>query len=98
MTRFNISDSSRLAIAPDVLASELGAEVVMLNLHDGTYYGLDGAGTEIWKLLQHPVKIDEIVSAVVALYDVDAGRCREDVCTLLGHLLERGLVEVRERA
>ena len=45
-----------------------------------------------------PGTIEEIVRAVVALYDVEAGRCRADVCTLLHHLLERGLVEVREPA
>ena len=33
-----------IAIAPDVLASEVGPEVVMLSLRDGTYYGLDGVG------------------------------------------------------
>ncbi len=96
MARSDIPSSSTVAMAHDVLASELGAEVVMLNLNDGTYYGLDGAGAEIWKLLARTVTIDEIVSAIVELYDVDAVRCREDVCTLLSHLAERGLVEIRE--
>ena len=96
MARSDIPSSSTVAIAHDVLASELGAEVVMLNLNDGTYYGLDGAGAEIWKLLQRTATVDEIVSAIVELYDVDAVRCREDVCALLSHLVERGLVEIRE--
>ena len=96
MARSDITASSTLAMARDVLASELGAEVVMLNLNDGTYYGLDGAGAEIWKRLQRTATVDEIVSAIVELYDVDAVRCREDVCTLLRQLLERGLVESRE--
>jgi hypothetical protein len=96
MDRSSISASSIVAMAHDVLASELGAEVVMLNLNDGTYYGLDGAGAEIWKLLQRSARVDEIVSAIVELYDVDAVRCREDVLALLSHLVERGLVEVRE--
>jgi hypothetical protein len=96
MARANIPSSSTVAIAHDVLASELGAEVVMLNLNDGTYYGLDGAGAEIWKLLERTATVDEIVNALVELYDVDPARCREDVCTLLSHLVQRGLVEIRE--
>lgn len=98
MARFGITGSSTLAMAHDVLASDLGAEVVMLNLNDGTYYGLDGAGAEMWKLLQRAATVDEIVHGIVDLYEVDAGRCRDDVVALLGHLLERGLVEIREPA
>ena len=96
MARSDISASSTLAMARDVLASELGAEVVMLNLNDGTYYGLDGAGAEIFKLVQRTSNVDEIVKVIVELYDVDEQRCREDVLTLVRHLVERGLVEVRE--
>jgi hypothetical protein len=93
-----MSDRSTVAVTPGVLASELGAEVVMLNLEDGVYYGLDGAGSEIWKLLQRPITVDEIVRAIVAVYDVDVERCRRDVRGLLGTLVERGLVEIREPA
>ena len=95
MTRA-ISDSATIAIAPDVLASELGAEVVMLSLRDGTYYGLDGAGVEIWRMLQTPVTIPRLVAALVERYDVEAERCRRDVLAVVVRLVEHGLVEIRE--
>ena len=98
MTRPTISDSATVSIASDVLASELGPEVVMLSLRDGTYYGLDGVGVEIWRLLQTPVTISHIVAALVELYDVDAQRCRSDVLAVIVTLVERGLVEIREPA
>src|SRR5688572_30609176 len=96
MTRSTISDSSRIAVAPDVLASEVGPEVVMLSLRDGMYYGLDGVGVEIWRMIQTPVTIPRIVTVLVEMYDVDADRCRSDVLTMLATLVERGLVEIRE--
>jgi hypothetical protein len=96
MARSTISDSATIAIAPDVLASEVGPEVVMLSLRDGTYYGLDGVGVEIWRMLQAPVTISRIVTALVETYDVDADRCRSDVVTVIVTLVERGLVEIRE--
>ena len=98
MTRATISDSATISIAPDVLASELGPEVVMLSLRDGTYYGLDGAGVEIWRMLQTTVTIPRIVAGLVETYDVDAERCRSDVLGVIRTLVERGLVEVREPA
>jgi hypothetical protein len=91
-----ISDTAIVSVASDVLASELGSEVVMLNLRDATYYGLDDVGAEIWRLLQAPITTDAIVHALVATYDVEADRCRADVRRLLGDLVDRGLVEVRD--
>ena len=44
----------------------------MLNLRDGTYYGLDEVGAEIWRLIQTPITIGRIVASLVDMYDVDA--------------------------
>jgi hypothetical protein len=98
MTRVVISESATIAIAPDVLAGEVGAEIVMLSLRDGTYYGLDGVGVEIWRMLQTPVNVSHIVAVLVETYDVDADRCKRDVLSVISTLVERGLVEVRESA
>jgi hypothetical protein len=81
--------------ASDVLSSELGSEHVLLNLQDGTYYGLDDVGGEIWKLLQTPIAVADLCRAIIEAYDVDPGRCRDDVLMLLEDLAERRLVEIR---
>lgn len=94
-TESTIPDSATVAVAPDVLGSELGSEVVMLSLRDGTYYGLDDVGAEIWRLIQRPMTIEHIVASLVDTYDVDAGRCRTDVISLVTTLRDRGLVEIR---
>lgn len=90
-----ISDSAIVVVAGDILASELGSEFVMLNLKDGTYYGLDEVGGDIWRLLQTPITVGEICSVLTSEYDIDANRCRADVVELLVNLLARGLVEIR---
>lgn len=68
----------------------------MLSLRDGTYYGLDEVGAEIWHLLQTPTTIGNIVSSLIDMYDVDPLRCRADVITIVRAMRERGLVEVRD--
>lgn len=93
-----ISDTTTVVVADDVLASELGAEFVMLNLKDGIYYGLEDVGGEIWKLVQTPITVGEICRALVADYDVEPERCQRDVMTLLGDLLARGLLQIRNPA
>ena len=66
-----------------------------LSLRDATYYGLDDVGAEIWRLIQTPKTVADIVAALVAMYDVDAGRCRADVINLVAALRDRRLVDVR---
>ena len=95
-TESTIPDSATVAIAPDVLGSELGSEVVMLSLRDGTYYGLDEVGAEIWRLIQTPMTVGRIVASLVEMYDVDARQCRTDVIRLVAVLRDRRLVEVRD--
>ena len=93
-----IAESATLVVAPDVLSSELGSEHVLLNLTDGTYYGLDEVGGEIWKRLQAPTTIAEICRALVDLFDVEPMRCRQDVETLLADLLAHGLIQIQGAA
>lgn len=95
-TGSTIPDSATVTVGPDVLGSELGSEVVMLSLRDGTYYGLDEVGAEIWRLIQGPMTIGMLVASLVETYDVDAPRCRTDVISLVTSLRDRGLVEVRD--
>ena len=88
------SASTTFVIAKDVLASELGSELVMLNLADGVYYGLDEVGGEIWRRLAAPVTIAEICRAIGASFEVEPDQCRADVEKLLESLASSGLIEV----
>ncbi len=90
-----LDTASTVVVAPDVLSTQLGTEQVMLNLRDGTYYGLDEVGSRIWMLLQSPVQVGSICDAIAGEYDVEADRCRADVFRLLHELMQRGLVEIR---
>ena len=87
--------SGTVVAAKEVLSSELGAEHVLLNLRDGTYYGLEEAGSDIWKLLETPIEVSELCLAICETYDVEPERCRQDVGKLLRELIDRGLVDLR---
>ena len=94
MTRSTIDDAAIVTLAPDVLGSEVGSEVVMLSLRDGTYYGLDEVGADIWRMIQTPIAVARIVASLSDTYDVDLARCRADVLHLIHVLRDRGLVQV----
>ncbi len=91
----HVTPASVVVVAPGVLSTQLGSEHVMLNLSDGTYYGLDEVGSEIWTLLQSPTSVTGICRAIVDTFDVDDETCLRDVVRLLNELMARGLVEER---
>jgi hypothetical protein len=97
MTPRRIPESATVLAAGDLLASAFGAELVILNLKDGVYYGLADVGARIWALLQHPITVSAIRDALVAEYDVEPEQCGRDLGALLQDLAARGLIEVRER-
>jgi sulfur transfer complex TusBCD TusB component (DsrH family) len=96
MTVRSIPDTATVVAAGDLLSSAFGPELVILNLRDGVYYGLEDVGARLWSLLQQPVAVSAIRDALVAEYDVEPARCGRDVRALLQDLAARGLVEIRE--
>jgi hypothetical protein len=86
-------DASAVVTA-NQLSTELGDEVVILGLHDSVYYGLSQVGTRVWQLLQTPRTLDDLVTALVAEYDVSRERVAADLQRLLSELQTRGLVAI----
>ena len=90
----SISFAARVSVPSDILISEVGGESVLLNLKNERYFGLDDVGTRMWKAL---IAVDSIQAAyemLLAEYDVEANRLRQDLDELIGKLIEQGLVEI----
>ena len=91
-----LNSSSRIEIrpSPDSVFSHLDGECVVLNYRAGTYFGLQGAGSEIWHLLQNGVSFDALCAQLEYRFHVDAETCRRDAATFIMELSEHGLVEL----
>lgn len=84
-----------VAAAKEQISSDLGEEVVILNLRTGVYHGLDAVGARIWNLLQESRTVNDIQDVLLTEYDVESDRCQRDLLELLQKLADEGLVEVR---
>ncbi|MBE9041280.1 lasso peptide biosynthesis PqqD family chaperone [Oscillatoriales cyanobacterium LEGE 11467] len=93
-----ITQQSVVTIAPDRLASELEGEMVVLDLKSGAYYGLNEVGTDIWKAIEEPKSVSEVIEIVVTKYDVEKEQCKQDTIALLQELEATGLIEVKDAA
>jgi len=79
---------------PDLPYRVVDDEVVMLDLDQGKYFGLDSVGSRIWELAEQPVSVGDLCTRLLEEFDVSAEQCLEDVLGFLEQMVEHELVEV----
>lgn len=93
-----LSKSSVVAALSTQVSCGLDQEAVILNLSNSTYYGLNAVGAAVWELLvRKPRRVADLQQAVLEAFEVDAGRCEQDILALLEQLQSAGLIEVRDQ-
>lgn len=88
----NLSPDTRLQRSETVLQSNLGAKSVMMDLDAGLYFGLNDVASRIWNLLEQPRTVTEIVSKLVAEYEIDPAECEPKVLAFADELITQHLV------
>jgi hypothetical protein len=91
----SIQASSIVVVAKEQVSCPLGEESAILNLKNSVYYGLDPVGARVWTLLQRPRSVGELRDTLLSEYEVEAGRCEQDLLALLESMRREGLIEVR---
>jgi len=77
---------------PELIATDMDGETVMMSLARGEYFGLGGVGGYLWELLAVPHSLDELVDSVCAEFEVDEARGRADLEAFLAELLKNELI------
>lgn len=76
----------------------MGNELVMMDVSQGKYFGLNPLATHIWQLLASPMSLDMLVSKLVLEFDVSENECRADTEMFLLQLVDKQLVKVQTAA
>ena len=86
--------NSSFVVPEHVLAREVGGELVILNLDNEQYYGLDEPGTRMWSLLTNSPSIQSAIEMLQAEYDVEREMLEADMDNLIDELTHEGLLEI----
>ncbi len=89
-----LTHSSIVVAIPEQVSSDLLEESVILDLKSGVYYGLNEVGSGIWKFIQKPRPVSEIVAKIIHSYEVEVDQCKQDIMQLLEQLLEAKLIKI----
>jgi len=76
------------------VATTIDDEVVMLSPRAQAYFGLGSVGSEIWKAIEQPRRVDEICAALMQEFEVDADTCQREVLDFLNDLVGRKLARI----
>jgi len=91
-----MTDDRRFRAAERVAAKEVGGELVLLDLEDGSFFVARGTGPRVWDLVAGGASVEEIVRAVADRYGKAPEEVRADVEAFVSELVERGfLIEVK---
>ena len=76
----------------DVVAREVGGEMVLLDLASGTYFGLGAVGGRVWEQLsQGDASLAQLAELIEAEFDAPRDVIEQDLAELLGQLVDKQL-------
>jgi Coenzyme PQQ synthesis protein D (PqqD) len=87
-----LSSTTKVAVAPDVLINVVDGEGVLLNLKSESYFGLDEVGMRMWQVLTEKDSVKAAYETLLAEYDVEPDKLQKDLEELIDQLVEHGLV------
>ena len=90
----SFSFDMRAAVDPDVMIRNVGQESVILDLKTERYLGLNEVGTQMWSAIAGSTSIQSANETLLAEYEVEPERLRENLQDLLRQLVEHGLVKL----
>jgi len=86
------SGNSTITRNPNVSVSDVDDELVMLDLEQGRYFGLNSVGAEIWNYIESPRRINEVVAHLLRKFNIDEPTCRAETLNLLKSMMSAKLV------
>jgi hypothetical protein len=84
----------RVRIPDEVAARKVGDETVLLNLHTGTYFGLDAVGSRFVELLETSGEIAAAHQVMLREFDVTAEMLEADLLRLAEEMCAKQLLVV----
>lgn len=88
-----MTDSRRFRVnMGDVAAKVIDGEAIVMNISNGAYYSITGAGAPAWELLESGRSVAETAGRLTERYEAPLETVAADLRTLVATLVEEGLI------
>lgn len=85
--------SDKIEISGDVATRQIGEETTLVDISQGTRFGLSPVAAHFWQLLEGGNTPAQARDVMLGEYDVDPGELDHDLEALLDELAAKGLVK-----
>lgn len=98
-TNIDVAHSSEAAthdavwqVSKNATWAGLDGEIVILDMENGLYFGLNKVGSAIWKLIEQQKTSSAIIASLLRSYSVDQATAVKEVSSLMSELEAKGLI------
>jgi hypothetical protein len=88
----DLSITDAVCVPEDVIFRELNGEAVILNLHNGTYFGLNSVGMRIWQLCEQHGSLRDVWEAMQDEFDAPGDALQSDLLEFVNELSSKKLL------
>ena len=88
----NISIDTKISSAKQILSSDIGDEMVMMDINLGKYFSLKGPSGRVWELIDKETTVQSILETLLEEYDVEAKQCEEELFALLHDMHDANMI------
>lgn len=85
---------TKISAAQQILSSDIGDEMVMMDINLGKYFSLKGPSGRVWELIDQDTDVGSIYEALIEEYDVDAEQCKQELFSLLNDMHDADMITV----
>jgi hypothetical protein len=86
-----------LARNSDIICSKVHNKMVMMNIEENTYFGLDMTGAIIWEMLKTPASIAQLIDELVNKFEISKNQCEQDCMEFLLHMIEQKTLLIQKQ-
>ncbi len=94
MSQNQITPNTVISRSETLLFNNLGDDVVMMDIEQGSYYGLEEVAARIWELTENPVSVASICETLISEYDVPEQKCEQEVTAFIDDLINRKIIHI----
>lgn len=77
------------------MISNLGNEIVLMDIQQGHYINVNPVGSVIWNKLAVPIMVKDLIHSLVEEYGVSIAQCEDDTLKFLQKLQQHHMLNVQ---
>jgi hypothetical protein len=79
----------------NLLTSEVGDEMVMMDMEGGNYISLNKIGRVIWEQIEQPIQVETLIAYLMGRFNVDKDTCATDTMEYLQNMQDQKAIIIK---